>query len=316
MRTVIKYLCILSMFISMVSCAHKGFEIDEPDTLDIQVVFDWRNAPDGNPESMALHLYNHDTHKHIRFIFTGKDGGTIRIPYGTYDALCMNADETDWAVPRYEDDIESYEIITKDTQQLEAYGLEVQTLPRAGGSDQRMADTPGMLWADRNDGFNIKHTSAKQYITLYPEEAVCHYTVDILDVENGESLTDLSIDATLSGVAEGYVNGQESPAEEKATMPFVLKLSDDKKSLHAEFLTFGQSASANHENILTTYMYLSDGTKRYYTFDVTNQVDAATDPHHVHIVVKGLKLPKSIQSGGGLKPTVNDWISEHVNLEM
>lgn len=319
MKTAIRIFGAAILLFVMSSCRHKALYIEEPaTTMDIEVVFDWRNAPDANPASMALHLYDHDTGKHLRFIFTGREGGTIRLPFATYDALCMNSDNTDWALSRSNDDIESFEIYTDDVNQLEAYSLRPSALPRAAGTEhQRMAKTPGMLWADRNDGFKISSTAKKQVITLYPQEAVCHYVVDVIDLEGGASLDNVSVDATLSGVAEGYRDGQEAPAEERVTMPFVLSLSADKKSLHSEFLTFGQTSdSENHENLLTIYFYLADGSKRYYTFDVTKQIDSAPDPHHVHIIVRGLTLPERIVSGGGLKPDVNDWISEFYDLEM
>ncbi|MDE7411733.1 MAG: DUF5119 domain-containing protein [Paramuribaculum sp.] len=317
MKNPVNYILALLPVLFATSCEHKDLYVETGRTTDIEVVFDWRNAPDGNPESMAVYLFDRDGGKPIRYIFTGRDGGRIRVPYGLYDALCMNSDGIDWAQLRNTEDIESFEVYTQDAEDMQGYGLSARSVPRAEGTEtERMAMNPGMLWTDRGDGFEVKYTDKKQVITLYPEEAVCHYTVDVVDLVNAGNLQGGSIDATLSGVAEGFISGQKSGSEKRMTTPFVLSAADDGKSLHAEFLTFGQCMRDDHKNILTLYIYLSDGSKRYYTYDVTGQIDAAADPRHVHIVVRGLSLPHPIMSGGGLIPSVDDWISEHVDILM
>ncbi len=316
MKRFIPGMAALVLLATATSCEHKDLCYDHAHTLEVDVVFDWRNAADAQPASMVLYLFSRDGGDPLRYIFTGRDGGRITVPYGTYDALCMNSDNTDWAFQRNTKDIEAFETYTEDAKTLAVYGIETTTLPRArGAQDERMAKSPGMLWGDRQDGFELRYTdTGRKTVTLYPQEEVCHYTVDILGVENIESMDGKTLDGTLSGMAEGFMHGQNTPSDEKVTVPFKLTADKASGSMHAEFLTFGQCREAA-DDMLTVYTYLTDGNKWYYTFNVTDQVHEATDPHHVHIVVRGLTLPQSA-AVGGLVPVVEDWQTIHVELPM
>lgn len=316
MMRLISYIIAVVILGSATSCEHKDLCYDHNHMLVVDVVFDWRNASEASPESMVLYLYDREGGDPLRYIFTGRDGGRISVPYGTYDALCMNSDNTDWAFQRNTSDIEAFETYTDDAASLAVYGIETATLPRARGSEgERMAKSPGMLWGDRQDGFELRYTdTGRKEVKLYPSEQVCHYTVDILDVENIESMDGMTLDGTLSGMAEGFVHGQNCPSGVKVTVPFKLTADNKARSMHAEFLTFGQCHEAA-DDMLTVYTYLIDGNKWYYTFNVTDQVHGAADPHHVHIVVRGLSLPKSV-AVGGMQPVVDEWQTVHVDLPM
>lgn len=306
----------LTLMAVLASCEHKDLVFDDRQG-DVRVVFDWRNAPDAAPASMAAYFYDESDGGSMRFIFPNQDGGIITIPTGNYTGLGMNSDDNDWARMRNTDDADEFETYTDDALNLEAYGLSTRALPRAEGTEQeRMAQTPGMLWADRRDNIKLTYSEEEQVITFYPQEAVCHYTVDIKDITNLQYIDRSEIDGTISGMAEGYIHGINKPADEHVTMPFTLSSDSQANTLHGEFLTFGESASDPGKHILTIYLYLTDGSKWYYTFDVTSQVHSAPDPHHVHIVLSGLPLPKPIMAGGGIQPDVNDWQTEEIELKM
>lgn len=301
------------------ACEHKDLCFDSTHHTDVEVVFDWRNAPDASPSSMAAYFYDAETGTPLRFIFDNKDGGMIKIPASSYCGLAMNSDNSDWARMRGNGDPDSFETYTQDADNLASYGLSTRAVPRAAGTEQeRVAKTPGMLWSDRRDNIKVEYSAdspAHQVITFYPQEAVCHYTVDISDVDNLQYVDRSQIDGTISGMAEGYLHGKNCGSEGHVTMPFVLNADKSASTLHGEFLTFGESANDTGTHILTIYLYLTDGSKWYYTFDVTNQVHNAPDPRHVHIVLKGLPLPAPITSGGGIVPTVDDWQTEDIDLK-
>ena len=308
------------------SCHHKDLCFDHIHDYQVNVVFDWRNAPDGNPESMALYMFDRgETSQTIaggslRYIFSDRYGGQIRIPFGYYDGLCMNSDNTDWAHFRHTDDVDNFEIYTQEVEQLTAYGLPTRSIPRAEGTeDERVVAAPGMAWSSRSDSIALPLTddiSTVRTITLYPEEIVCHYTVDVLDVDNISYVSNTEIDGTLSGMAEGYLHGRRCATDNHITLPFTLDVDRDARTLHSEFLTFGECGNTSHSHTLTIYMYLTDNSKWYYTFDVTDQVKNAPDPRHVHIVVRGLPLPKPLSHGGGLRPDVEDWQTVEVPMQM
>lgn len=311
-----RYLSVILLAAIMTACDHKDLCFDHTHTLSINVVFDWRNAPDADPASMELHMFDAETNVATRFSFSGRDGGPIHILGGRYHGLCMNNDDTDWARFRNISDIDTYEIYTQDAELLQAYSLETRSVPRAEGTEnERVVYTPGMVWCDHLYDIDIPQDGSNKTITLYPEEIVAHYTVDIDNIENFEHIDGSAIDGTISGMSESYREAAKLPTDTKVTMPFSLKAENDNL-LHAEFLTFGESPVTKYPHFLTVYVILSDGSKWYYTFDVSDQVYNAPDPHHVHIIVHGLKLPKPMSASGGLKPNVNDWNTDYVDIEM
>lgn len=314
MKKMLFYISV-SLLTVLGSCDHKDLIYDDRQG-DVRVLFDWSNAQEAEPASMAVYFYDNADGASLRYIFPNKDGGIIEIPVGSYCGLGMNSDDTDWARVRNSGDVDGFETYTDDAENLEAYGLSTRALPRAEGTeDERMAKTPGMLWADRQDNITLTHSSGEQVVTFYPEEVICHYTVDIKDISNLEYVDRSEIDGTLSGMAEGYVHGADVPADEHVTMPFTLAAEASSKTLHGEFLTFGESVNDPGKHILTLYLYLTDGTRWYYTFDVTDQVHNAPDPRHVHILLSGLPLPKPIMAGGGIQPDVSDWNTENIELK-
>lgn len=301
----------------MNSCNHKDLIYESAPQPVLKVVFDWRNAPDADPESMGLYLYDGQQAEPLRFIFTDRYGGWTKIPYGGYKALCVNSDITDWAIMRNEGDIESFEILTADASLLTGAHISSRSIPKAKEvADERMAATPEMLWSSRDDAVIVPRDVMEKTIVMYPEENVCHYTVDIYDVSHMDYLSGSAVDATISGMAESYLQGKRTPSDTHVTMPFLLTEGSGSNSLHGEFLTFGESPVTANKHIMTVYMFLIDGTKWYYTFDVTDQVHEAPDPRHVHIILKGLDLPKPMSTGGGLRPDVNDWQTESVDIKM
>lgn len=310
---------------SLSSCRHKDLYWPEPPlTAHLQVVFDWRNAPDADPESMAAYMYDENGQAPLRFIFDNKDGGEIKAPTGMHHLLFMNADNTGWVHLRNNDRIETMELSTLDAPALSAQGLDSKTLPRAsadtdidsGTESERIAATPGMLWGGRSDNHLIVGRG-DETITLTPDELVCHYTVDIYDVENIGGLTYTSVDATLSGMAEAYGLGASAATDTPVTHPFVLTVDRDNSSMHSEFLTFGECSSTSRSHYLNVYMLVNDGSHQLATYDVTDQVSKAPDPRHVHIVVRGMNLPKAPESPGTLiTPDVNEWQAVHIGLRM
>lgn len=307
--------------LSLGSCRHKDLYYGVNDRSEVDVVFDWRNAPDANPTSMLAYFYPADGGDELLYPFADITGGRISIPYGYYAGIAINGDNTDRIGMRHCDDPELFEVFTRDAATLEANAIASRSVPRAPGAEQeRMAMTPGMVWIDRSDNIRLDADGddggGVRIVTFYPEEVVCHYTVDVLDIRHPEYIRGAETDATLSGMAEGYRHWNRTATDVAVTMPFVLKPQDSGARLSAQFLTFGECEPAGRRHMLTVYVCLTDGTKWYHTFDVTDQVAGAPDPRHVHIIVRGLDLPEPISGGSGFKPDVNDWNSIDIDIPM
>lgn len=299
------------------SCNHKDLDIEPRMRGKLNVVFDWRNAPDANPSSMALYLYDFNGGEPLRFIFQNNYGGTIRVPFSSYDAICLNADLTDWAVISRSKNIDEYEVLTPDAEILEASGFATHKIPRAESAEnERFASTPGMLWGYRLNNVVPPNDENDKTVIMYPDEKVCHYTIDVYDSGDVSRFSSGGIDATLSGMSEGYLIGKDCCHQSKVTHPFLMKPVISDNCLHAEILTFGESAS-HPTHILSIYLVRNDGKKWNCNIDVTDQVRDAKDPHHVHIIVRGIDLPEP-STGGGMSvvPDVDDWESVNITLKM
>ena len=74
------------------SCEHKELCFHHPHVVTVRVDFDWKNAPQANPEGMCVFFYPEEGGAPIRFDFAGKDGGPVEIKVGRYRILCYNND--------------------------------------------------------------------------------------------------------------------------------------------------------------------------------------------------------------------------------
>lgn len=309
-------LAVIALVVSLSSCRHKELYDEEINYQDVEVVFDWRNAPDANPASMVLYLYEQKGGTPLRYVFSGRDGGKIRLPYGTYNSITMNGDDTDWAYDNNINDIDNFTTVTHEVHPSIASSTYSAHVSRA--DESKIVENPKMLWSDRVDGFTLSSAdyNTRKVLTLYPEEAVCHYTVTVLDVENIDSVSGTKIEGILSGLAEGFKHGQQTNGGESVIMPLELNVDVADDKLSGQFLTFGEETHEQHKDILSLYLNLADGSRWYSDFDVTDQVHNAKDPHHVDIVIRGIKLPVGEGSPGGFTADVSPWQRVDIYLPM
>jgi hypothetical protein len=82
------------------------------------------------------------------------------------------------------------------------------------------------------------------------------------------------------------------------------------------FSAFGHCPTILQEHHLIIYGILADGSRWYYDFDVTDQVHNAPDQYEIHIKLDELPFPKPVVNGGGFKPSVDDWHSIEIDIQM
>lgn len=316
MKRLTTYMLVALMAMVAFGCRHKGFDDDVRDTMRVHVVFDWRNAPEAHPQSMALYLYPDGGGQPLRYVFQNCTGGDITVPVGSYKALCMNNDNTDWAELRNTGALETFEIHTPAVAGISLTDLRT-TDPQDEPQDTALVQTPELLWSDAGEAFTLNPwDTGDKTLTMYPAEWGCHYTIDIYDIDNAASVADKNLFATFSGLADGYDPGTRHPSANNVTMPLNMTVSDDGTQIHGEFLNFGQCPDIKYINELRVHVFLADGSTWAYSFDVTDQAHNAPDPRNVHIVLRGLPLPQPVDLAGGLRPVVEDWLTEHIDLNM
>ena len=350
-KKVYKYALAMAISLSGISCEHKDLCYQHPHIATVQVEFDWSYAPDAERnnevEGMCLWFYpvgegGTQTGTPMRYDLTGMKGGTVEIPVGRYQVLYYN---NDYEIVQFRNvnDFWRKECYTREGNIFEPiYGNAATYAPRAEGTEEeRVVITPEMMWGDHamnveihdgglgywfvRDGETERTTIDRDEwrLTLMPHEQICYYTYEIRNVENLKGIAQMS--ASLSGMSGSVFCAAEQVRHEYVTLPFGAQ-TDGTSVISGEFHTFGHydaetdvtRADGNTEIVphkLVLYVWLTDGSKYYYTFDVTAQVDEAPEKRRVHIVIDGLTLPEPIE-GGDMEVGVDDWTVVEEEIEM
>lgn len=311
-RIYLSFTAVIVAATGLASCTHKELCDTHPHTTSINVVFDWRNAPGAAPETMSVYLFPENGGGPLRYEFVNIAGGTIEVPAGRYRGLCLNSD-TENLVYRGSDSWNTFEIYSPATELLRSLGVRSDTAPRADGTEhEEVVMEAETVYTDRVTGIEIE-MGVRQTITFYPAVSVCSYTYEILNAENLKYVNGMS--GSISGMAGGMFIGGNTLTEAGCIIPFEAAIGLPS-TITGGFLTFGYNPGASYSHQLVIYAILSDNSKWYYTYDVTDQVRNAPDPFHVHIVLDGLPLPKPLENGSGFNPDVDEWGNVEENIEM
>lgn len=316
---VLGVLCVL-----LSGCTQKELCFLHPHTSNITLVFDWRNAPGAAPESMSAYLFPVDGDAQaLRYEFSGCEGGTIKVPLGVYDIVCVNSDTRNITYTSTQTRNHFY-LSTPTTPMLAAMGAlgtRADAPPRAPGSElQRVTEEPNLLYRHKVTDIDCTEIDGNQTVVMYPEPALANYTVIIEDVPNLKYTAGVS--GALTTLADGihFYRGHNNTASTAATMPFALRQrsrgNDVAETLIGSFRTFGHPEGDHMAHILSVYVILANNEKWYYEVDVSDQVHNAPDPRNVTILVSGLPVPKPIVNGGGFHPEVDPWEPIYIPLPM
>lgn len=310
-----------AMLLIAVSCEHKGFsEISIAEK--VQVVFDWNKAPDASVKQMAFYLYS-DSRDVARHWFSNPAGGIIKSYPGAFTAVCHNDDNSFELLVRNHHSHDEIEIYTEDTYVLTGQNLSTAGIPRAPGTEgEPMRATPSMCYGSNIRDILLFPTDTLQTITLYPEELVCHYTVEFINVEN-LSRADIMVDGALTSMAGGYLPGKLKATQERVSHTFTFSTDIENKRLISNFLTFGVPEGDTLDHMVSLYVVMSDRRGSLYTYNVSDQVNEAPDPRNVHIVISGLSLPEvpdtpppSDPNSPGMNVGIDDWNVQNFDVKV
>lgn len=326
-KTALITLMMLAALLS--SCVHRGFDYDNGRIGYVEVVFDWRNAPAADPQSMALYLYPEDGGDPLRYEFKGRDGGLIRVPVGKYDAICINTDKRD-VLYEGEKKFPTFEVTTPELSSVTfGSGISFTSSALPGTPDTEGQVTmmqPPMLWSSSERGIDIIVESTPkskkgieievehQVITMYPKPIVDTYIVTVLNVRNPQHLR--SLRGTINNMSDGYLGGPMIRTDTSVLLSF--NLAHDIGAANAEgmFLTFGHCPDARRPHTLILYAILTDGSKYYYTFDVSDQAHNPPDENGIyHIIVEFIDIPEPT-GPPDFSMDVDDWESVDIFIKM
>lgn len=320
-RFEITSLLLVIMLILTEGCAQKNLKDGAPTTLagNVKVVFDWSKVAEPQASSMVLYLYS-DEHDVMNYWFNTPEGGTIKSYSGLHTAVCHSNDDPYVHHLRNHDTHSGFEIYTDNASVLVGQGISTRGIPRAEGTEEEpLRMTPSMIYGAQHSELHLRASDLEQIVTLYPEELVCHYSVEFVDVENLKN-ADLRIDASISSLAGGYYPGRMSATSEAVSHTFTLTTDDELTSLRSDFLTFGLPDGEELPHKICVYIALKNRTGSFYTFDVSDQVNKAPDPRNVNIKIYGLKLPEitppPTPPEGGMSIEIDSWDTFYFDLQV
>ncbi len=281
------------------SCDHKDLCYRNEHHTELEIKFDWSNAPDAQPRTMVVQLFRMDGSHYQRREFTSREGGKISIESGEYKILFHNGEME--SVTERGNTFDDYLLATVPQPLLAPMGrgdLSTPPLPE-GAENQPVRGVPASVWGGKCSYLQVQENVSGQSLILTPEAATVEYTVEVRNVENLSDLIDFS--AALSGMSEGWSPANGQPTGEPVVMPLEMQRHTDEKMLLARLATFGHCPHGQEgKHMLTIYT----SNQKYFHHDVTGQLHEAADPTHIHIVIDGLKIPSG---GGGMSPDISGW---------
>lgn len=289
----------------------------------IQVVFDWRKAPDAKASSMLLYLYSEE-YKVAKYWFDNPTGGIIKAYPGAHTGICHDNDDSYSLLIRNHETHDQFEIYTETTKVLTGQGIATRSIPRAPGTeDEPLRSTPSMCYGTHDRNIYFAPISGLQTLTFYPEELVSHYTVEFIGVENLNN-ADLRIDGSITSLAGGYYPGRLMATNEPVTYTFTVSADENLTTLKTEFLTFGVPSEGERKHMVSVYIVTKNRSGNVYTFDVTDQIKNAPDPKHVYIKIYGLKLPEIDPDDPpddpgdrpGMGVDIDDWKTQYFDIKV
>lgn len=293
-------LCLLLM---LCGCRHKELCYDHPHSREVEVRFHW--GYDVQPaKAMRVLCYplSHSRSEPYGFDIGNSRGGLIDLPAGAYEVLAYSLDTENIIIEG-----------ESDAKLLQAYTRELTwARSRRGSRDAlpiRTVDAPDYMARAYVPQTLIRSTAERQYIDLYPEEAVCRFTLEVHGIRGlsfvRQSRVSLSHVAPSLFLKDMRLDGLASEAL------FDTRLEGDV--LRGQFNIFGlfplDTKAPKYE---LTLFFITADKNVYATYDVSEQIKEAQRAQghirHVHLVLSvDIQIAKPIGNGGGFRPEVDDW---------
>lgn len=304
----------LTAVAGLCGCEHRELCYDHSHWLDLTFEFDWSSAPDADPRTMVVYLFPVDGSQPRRYEFGDRHKAVVRAPAGDYNAITINGD-TETLVERGST-FETFEVTTFEEallapmRRFASVSSSSVNAPRfEATADEPVRRAPDKLWSATRSNVSILPMNGPQTIKFEPKEATVVYHV-ILKSSRKLSRA-LEASAALSTMAESFSPLKGECAGREVTVPIALDIAGDEAfEGYANFFGHCPQGDGGRRHILTVYT----SAKKYFHYDVTDQVHDAGDAREVMIVVEGVPFPNP-ETGTGMQPEVGDW-SDVVNTDI
>jgi hypothetical protein len=305
---------------------------DHSHISDLHVGFDWQEAPEMSPKGMTVLFYDsqQDYQEPERYDFAGTEGGNARLVKGDYRAVAYNYD-TETILYRYGESYATLEAYTRYSSVEEGTQLAPFTrgvaMPRGSGTENEpVILEPDELCGAISDEFALSLDKTTE-VVIKPEVRTKEVVITINNVPNLEYTNQFG--GSLSGLAPSVCMATGRLGEGCVTESFAC-YPVDATTLKMKFRIFGHCPESEegvqNTHLLTIYAVLADGSKWYYTTDVTEQMhDEHPSPgpgpepggeEEIDIDIEGLPIPKPIVNGSGFQPSIDGWQSIEIEVGM
>ena len=329
-----RLIIIFSALLLLTSCKYKDlYEGEDAFVSEVRLTFDWSETHDAEVKGMtALYYPSQQAGEPIRYDYPGMNGGTARMVAGSYQALAYNYD-TETILYRNMQSLETLEAFTRESSIEEGTHLAAMTrdfaMPRVAGTDvERVILEPDPLWGGASSSFLLQTGVKTPDVVVQPESYIRHVNITIENVPNLQYTGQFG--AALSGLAPSVQLASHTLDNECVTQAFPLGV-EGQTTLRGSVRIFGHCPHLKegdvHEHLLTVYAILADGSKWFYTIDVTPQMHTPDplppgggDPEadeEINIEIdEGLPIPKPIVNGSGFQPTIDGWQGVEIEVKM
>lgn len=307
------------LFLTMVlltGCEYKDLCYDHRHSDKVYVTFDWRKAPQHTATSMTVLFYNLDkpSQQPIRYEYP-LSGGTATLQPGRWKAVTYNSN-TEAIRHRGQEWWSSAEVFTRQSTIEEGSQLTRGAMPQANGAEQEQVILePDPIWGCVSEDFTLVVDGNGYNLVLMPEYRYTTLKVKITDVPNLEYTN--GVGGSISGVAASRFIASGELGQQMVTEAFPVNKTDN--TLEMSINIFGHCPESTEiTHLLTIYAILADGSKWYYTIDVTDKIHQAVeqDDGTMEIEVSGLPIPKPIVNGSGFHPTIDTWQGVEIEVGM
>ena len=314
------------MVLALSACEPRELCYDHTECIQtsIQVAFDWQKAPTAQPSGMSVLFYNldHPSVAPIRYDFAGMEGGTVQLAFGRYQVIAYNYDTETilYSGMSMPDILEAYTRYSSLEEETRLAPSRAEKIPRAATTEtQPVILEPDPLWS-ASSLLTVTESDKEQRVVLQPVSRYHEVTLTIRNVPNLQYTSQFG--GALSGLAASVLMVSGQVNDECVTEAFPVT-DVDASTLQMQIRIFGHCPRIMegivNKHLLTIYAILADGSKWYYTQDITQQLHDALDSSddvHVFIELDGLPLPKPIVNGSGFQPIIDGWQSIEIYLGM
>ena len=293
-------------------CRHKDIieDIGQSGFPLVVVEYDWENHEIFRPDGMANLFYS--THESSQSYWRSDfrpSGGSLRLPADQYNVIAFNNDTENIVFS----DIDNFDKFTLSTSEIDTSSIPDDQLPFPS---QKLYHQPDRIWAALLNNIDIKDSSNFQTIKISPRRITREYHIEMTGIENLESA--LRYYALISDLSPAFKMSSLTQTGKAATVGNFMQPIDDT-AISTTITNFGPNKDS-HQQRLAIYMWLADGARKVYMYDVTDQIREAPDSMNLVIRVKGPSLPQitpgegGAAGGGGLDVGVDNW--DFIDIEL